>query len=351
MRRIALSLAALTLSQTAWADCTYTGAKRAYLECIANDALNALSGVASLASDLLGLSGEIEQAQSDLLATSSDVAALSAALGDYATTADLNGAISASEGAADARFDLIEGDLAVIEGAYLTAASVGTTAGTIAAGDDARFGLWTGSSSGLDAATGRASLGLGTAATSAASSFATSAQGTTADLALARSGGTMTGALTLAGAPTSALHAATRQYVDAAAPSQVPYGRCAVDTQTGNAGTYLTLGVCTPGLRGGMAKNASNNRFVAPRSGVYSLQFTTHIAGDNSGCSVWFHNATTGQRAGQNSPTNMANASGLLYAEAGEEIGLFAISCALQFGLPQHSNALFDYVSMVWVGP
>lgn len=47
-----------------------------------------------------------------------------------------------------------------------------------------------------DAATARSTLGLGTAATTAASAYATAAQGTTADAALPRAGGAMTGAIT-----------------------------------------------------------------------------------------------------------------------------------------------------------
>ena len=47
-----------------------------------------------------------------------------------------------------------------------------------------------------DAATARSTLGLGTAATTNSSAYATAAQGTTADAALPRSGGAMTGAIT-----------------------------------------------------------------------------------------------------------------------------------------------------------
>ena len=47
-----------------------------------------------------------------------------------------------------------------------------------------------------DAATARTTLGLGTAATTAASAYATAAQGTTADAALPKAGGAMTGAIT-----------------------------------------------------------------------------------------------------------------------------------------------------------
>ena len=47
-----------------------------------------------------------------------------------------------------------------------------------------------------DAAAARTTLGLGTASTTAASAYATAAQGTTADAALPRAGGAMTGAIT-----------------------------------------------------------------------------------------------------------------------------------------------------------
>jgi len=47
-----------------------------------------------------------------------------------------------------------------------------------------------------DAAAARSTLGLGTAATTAASAYATAAQGTTADAALPKAGGAMTGAIT-----------------------------------------------------------------------------------------------------------------------------------------------------------
>jgi hypothetical protein len=46
--------------------------------------------------------------------------------------------------------------------------------------------------------------------------FATSAQGTKADVALPLAGGTMTGQITLPGLPTEANHAASKEYVDAA---------------------------------------------------------------------------------------------------------------------------------------
>ena len=55
---------------------------------------------------------------------------------------------------------------------------------------------------------------LGTAAATDTTAYATSAQGTLAENAMPKSGGTFTGAVTLAGAPTTDLNAATKKYVD-----------------------------------------------------------------------------------------------------------------------------------------
>jgi len=53
-----------------------------------------------------------------------------------------------------------------------------------------------------DAAAARTTLGLGTAATTASTAYATAAQGTTADAALPKAGGTMTGNIVMSGAQT-----------------------------------------------------------------------------------------------------------------------------------------------------
>lgn len=58
--------------------------------------------------------------------------------------------------------------------------------------------------------------GLGTAAFKAVGDFATAAQGTKADNAMPKSGGTFTGLVTLSGNPTADMHAATKKYVDSA---------------------------------------------------------------------------------------------------------------------------------------
>ena len=56
--------------------------------------------------------------------------------------------------------------------------------------------------------------GLGSAAYTASTAYATAAQGTLAANAMPKSGGTFTGAVTLAANPTTNLGAATKQYVD-----------------------------------------------------------------------------------------------------------------------------------------
>ena len=62
------------------------------------------------------------------------------------------------------------------------------------------------------------------------SDYATAAQGTTADAALARSGGTMTGALVLNADPSAALGAATKQYVDTEVAGIVDSAPATLDT-------------------------------------------------------------------------------------------------------------------------
>lgn len=91
--------------------------------------------------------------------------------------------------------DLVKNDLG-----NAATRDVGTTSGTVAAGDDSRI-------------TG----------------------------ALQRSGGTMTGALTLSGNPTSNLHAATKQYVDNAVAS-VPTSPVGLYTGSSAGATNLPVG-------------------------------------------------------------------------------------------------------------
>lgn len=76
--------------------------------------------------------------------------------------------------------------------------------------------------------------GLGSAAYTASSAYATAAQGTKADNAMPKAGGTFTGVVTLYADPTNALGAATKQYVDAAKTSATSSANSYTDTKIAN---------------------------------------------------------------------------------------------------------------------
>ena len=82
--------------------------------------------------------------------------------------------------------------------------------------------------------------GLGTAAYTASTAYATSAQGTKADNAMPKSGGTFTGLVTLNADPTAKLHAATKQYVDAVNTTASNAMPKSGGTFTGNVKAYET---------------------------------------------------------------------------------------------------------------
>lgn len=73
--------------------------------------------------------------------------------------------------------------------------------------------------------------GLGSAAYTASSAYATASQGTKADNAMPKAGGTFTGAVTLNADPTAALGAATKQYVDSAKTSATSSANSYTDTK------------------------------------------------------------------------------------------------------------------------
>lgn len=84
--------------------------------------------------------------------------------------------------------------------------------------------------------------GLGSAAYTASSAYATSAQGTKADNAMPKSGGTFTGAVTLNADPSSALGAATKQYVDSQITSKIAASDAMVFKGTlGTGGTVTAV--------------------------------------------------------------------------------------------------------------
>ena len=84
--------------------------------------------------------------------------------------------------------------------------------------------------------------GLGSAAFTEASAYATAAQGTKADNAMPKSGGTFTGAVTLAADPSANLQAATKQYVDNQISSSIAASDAMVFRGTlGTDGTVTAL--------------------------------------------------------------------------------------------------------------
>lgn len=84
--------------------------------------------------------------------------------------------------------------------------------------------------------------GLGSAAYTATTAYATSAQGTKADNAMPKSGGTFTGAVTLNADPTANLGAATKQYVDTQITSKISASDAMVFKGTlGSGGTVTAV--------------------------------------------------------------------------------------------------------------
>lgn len=84
--------------------------------------------------------------------------------------------------------------------------------------------------------------GLGSAAYTNTSAYATAAQGTKADNAMPKAGGTFTGAVTLNADPSTALGAATKQYVDAQITSKIAASDAMVFKGTlGSNGTVATV--------------------------------------------------------------------------------------------------------------
>lgn len=95
---------------------------------------------------------------------------------------------------------------------------------------------------GTGAATDVAVKGLGSAAYTASNAYATAAQGTKADNAMPKAGGTFTGAVTLNADPTADLQPATKQYVDSKISSSIAASDAMVFKGTiGSDGTSTTL--------------------------------------------------------------------------------------------------------------
>lgn len=84
--------------------------------------------------------------------------------------------------------------------------------------------------------------GLGSAAYTNSNAYATAAQGTKADNAMPKSGGTFTGPVTLAADPTTALGAATKQFVESTVSNAISTADAMIFKGTlGTGGTVTTL--------------------------------------------------------------------------------------------------------------
>ena len=106
MRVLSFVAFSALLPQVAWADCVYTGAKRAYLECIYGEVAANASALADAAADLLGLDGRLGAAEADLQALSDEAAALQTDLGGARSDLDaLATRVGFTEGDIDALFD------------------------------------------------------------------------------------------------------------------------------------------------------------------------------------------------------------------------------------------------------
>ena len=134
--------------------------------------------------------------------------------------------------------------------------------------------------------------GLGSAAYTNSSAYATAAQGTKADNAMPKSGGTFTGSVTLNADPTTDLQAATKQYVDsktAALTGAMHFVGVSTTDPTGSSGatvsghtTWAAGDVVLYGTKEYVLKTATNaaaNWIELGDEGSHALKTTTITAG------------------------------------------------------------------------
>jgi hypothetical protein len=105
-----LFVLACFVPQAAYADCVYTGAKRAYLECIYSEVLANAASLVDQGAELLGIDVRLSQAETDMSAIGGEVGALGTNL-----TA-LQGEVSAVSGA----LSMLEGSVSSLAGAVGT---------------------------------------------------------------------------------------------------------------------------------------------------------------------------------------------------------------------------------------
>jgi hypothetical protein len=113
--RLSLLICVSLLPQTALADCVYTGAKRAYLECIYNEALTNTYALVDQAAALVGLDTRLSSAETDvgaleagLMSTQSDLTALA---GSVTTLEGTTAALGTTLTALDTEVGTLSGDI------------------------------------------------------------------------------------------------------------------------------------------------------------------------------------------------------------------------------------------------
>lgn len=113
--------------------------------------------------------------------------------------------------------------------------------------------------------------GLGSAAYTSSSAYATSAQGSKADAAMPKSGGTFTGAVTLSGDPTAALHPASKQYVDSQITSKIAASDAMVFKGTLGTNGTITAVPTTGVVKGDTYKIISSGTYAGSACKVGDL--------------------------------------------------------------------------------
>ena len=113
--RLSLLICASLLPQTALADCVYTGAKRAYLECIYSEALTNTYALVDQAAALVGLDTRLSSAETDvgaleagLMSTQSDLTALA---GSVTTLEGTTATLGTTLTALDTEVGTLSGDI------------------------------------------------------------------------------------------------------------------------------------------------------------------------------------------------------------------------------------------------
>ena len=120
MRHAIVSVLLLTAPGVAFADCVYTGAKRAYLECIYNEALAAMSQATTTAADVLGLDSRVGSLETEVSFLDASVLSLSDAVTSLSTALDslttLVSGINTDLAAAESDIAQLDADIAALSG-------------------------------------------------------------------------------------------------------------------------------------------------------------------------------------------------------------------------------------------